>query len=154
MLLPPPGPARTSPAYRVADAMGLADNASRDPGRRDVLVAAGATADDHEALTRRAHELLMAYNQGFAGLGDFGATLEVGWVTTPAMRQHFVELVRSRGSAGDDARRSPALRALAGDLPDTVGIGRGRRAQRGDRPAAPPAGGDRPPAPGVAAHRS
>ncbi len=90
-----PGP--NQPGVRVADAMGLVDNASRDPGRRDVLVAAGATADDHEALTRRAHELLMAYNRGFATLGDFGAPLEVGWVTTPAMRQHFVELVRSRG---------------------------------------------------------
>ena len=43
-----PEPARR----RVADAMGLVDNTSRDPGRRDVLVAAGATADDHEALTR------------------------------------------------------------------------------------------------------
>ena len=90
-------PGADQPGVRVADAIGLPDSVSRDPGRRDVLVAAGATVDDHEALTRRAHELLMAYNKGFAGLGDFGATLDVGWVTTPALRQHFVELVRSRG---------------------------------------------------------
>ena len=94
-----------------------------------MLVAAGATADDHEALTRRAHELLMAYNKGFAGLGDFGATLDVGWVTTPAMRQHFVELVRSRGPlATVRVGRQPY-----GLLPATSltlwGVGRGRRAR-------------------------
>ena len=122
-------PGADQPGVRVADAMGLPDSASRDPGRRDVLVAAGATADDHEALTRRAHELLMAYNKGFAGLGDLGATLDVGWVTTPA---HAPALRRARAqpwAAGDDARRSPALRALAGHLPHTVGSGRGGRAE-------------------------
>ncbi len=90
-----PGPDQPGP--RVVDAFGIPDSPTPEPGRRDVLVAAGATDEDHEALTRRAHELLMAYGPGFAWPGIEEGRADKGWISGDDERRHYVELVRTRG---------------------------------------------------------
>ena len=90
-------PGSGQPAVRLADALGFAaaDVPGR-PGRRDLLLAPGATERDDEVAVRYALKALGAYAQVTHSDGVAAAAV-IGWLSTPEETQYFADFVRPRG---------------------------------------------------------